>query len=141
MGTAQQFTLSQLYDVEISVTENGVNHGFRPIVDSLGSQGTGSLIKILIYIALIDIYRAEAFDSASSGPAFCQIDEIGEIYAENVASLMRLAREKNIVFACAGHLERMLEFPVCLSLRMEHGKGEILLGVEEIAPEAEAAQA
>ena len=55
--------------------------GWRKSPDHIGSIGTDYLVKMLIYLSLIEVYRARALNSKVPASVHCVLDETGVLAA------------------------------------------------------------
>jgi energy-coupling factor transporter ATP-binding protein EcfA2 len=86
-------SLQDVFEINFSFKEgrNEVSH--KTDLDSIGSNGTTTLIKTIIYIALLYSF------SKLSGQRFilhCILDEVGTISANNLKKLLEYAESRNI---------------------------------------------
>lgn len=93
--------LTDQFDFRIRVRENGHDMGWRPTLNDIGSTGTDYLLKILIYLALIEIYRARAIESGAT--VHCVMDETGVLAPRYLRKVLQYAAERGIVLITAGH--------------------------------------
>ena len=73
----QRLQLADYFDFVIRVHENGHDMGWRKSLDHIGSTGTDYLVKMLIYLSLIEIYRERAIDAKAGSSVHCILDETG----------------------------------------------------------------
>lgn len=96
-----QIRLGDLIDLVIRITENGVSHGWKPLVQGVGSEGTGALAKFIIYSGILSHFKKSVYKNADELHLHCMIDEIGKIYAGYVTELLNYCRKLGIYLATA----------------------------------------
>lgn len=106
----RQLSLTDYFDFSIRVHENGHDMGWRKSLDHIGSTGTDYLVKMLIYLSLIEVYRARALDSKISATVHCVLDETGVLAAKYVRSVLDYAATRGIILITAGHAQQTTGF-------------------------------
>ncbi|MDQ8195680.1 ATP-binding protein [Coraliomargarita sp. SDUM461004] len=95
--------LEDSFEFAIRVIENGHDHGFRASLDHIGSTGTDYLVKMLIYLSLIDLIRGQALAGEDQAYLHCILDETGVLAPKYVKEAIRYAERKRIFLITAGH--------------------------------------
>jgi hypothetical protein len=95
--------LEDSFEFTIRVIENGHDHGFRASLDHIGSTGTDYLVKMLIYLSLIDLIRRQALADDDQACLHCILDETGVLAPKYVKEAIRYAEKKRIFLITAGH--------------------------------------
>jgi len=95
--------LEDSFEFTIRVIENGHDHGFRASLDHIGSTGTDYLVKMLIYLSLIDLIRRQALAADDQACLHCILDETGVLAPKYVREAIRYAEKKRIFLITAGH--------------------------------------
>jgi hypothetical protein len=106
--------LDDCFEFAIRIVENGHDYGFRTSIDHIGSNGTDYLVKMLIYLALIDRFREQALDTGDKSMMHCILDETGVLATKYVREAMLYAERKNIILVTAGHSSASRGFKNCL---------------------------
>ena len=106
----KQLLLTDYFDFLIRVHENGHDMGWRKSLDHIGSTGTDYLVKMLIYLSLIEVYRARAIDPKSNPTVHCVMDETGVLAAKYVRSVLDYAATRGIILVTAGHSQQTTGF-------------------------------
>jgi hypothetical protein len=106
----RQLSLTDYFDFSIRVHENGHDMGWRKSLDHIGSTGTDYLVKMLIYLSLIEVYRARALDSKFAATVHCVLDETGVLAAKYVRSVLEYAATRGIILITAGHSQQTTGF-------------------------------
>jgi len=97
----ERIRLGDLVDFVIRITENGIPHGWKPLVQGVGSEGTGALAKFIIYSGILSHFKKAVYKNADELHLHCTIDEIGKIYAGYVTELLNYCRKLGIYLATA----------------------------------------
>lgn len=113
----QRLQLTDYFDFSIRVHENGHDMGWRRSLDHIGSTGTDYLVKMLIYLSLIEIYRERAIDSKAGSIVHCVLDETGVLAPKYVRSVLEYAKERGIILITAGHSQQTLGFDNWMHVR------------------------
>ena len=106
----RQLSLTDYFDFSIRIHENGHDMGWRKSLDHIGSTGTDYLVKMLIYLSLIEVYRARALDSNFTANVHCVLDETGVLVAKYVRSVLEYAATRGIILITAGHSQQTTGF-------------------------------
>ena len=118
---SQQLSLTDYFDFLIRVRENGHDMGWRPTLDHIGSTGTDYLVKMLIYLSLIEVYRARAIDPKTGSTVHCVLDETGVLAPKYIRAVLRIATERGIILITAGHSQQTTGFEHTVLVR-KHGQ-------------------
>lgn len=102
--------LADYFDFLIRVHENGHDMGWRKSLDHIGSTGTDYLVKMLIYLSLIEVYRERAIDSKAGSTVHCVLDETGVLAPKYVRSVLEYAKARGIILITAGHSQQTIGF-------------------------------
>ena len=114
---SQRLTLTDYFEFSIRVHENGHDMGWRKSLDHIGSTGTDYLVKMLIYLSLIEIYRARAIDSKMGAIVHCVLDETGVLAPKYVRSVLEYAKSRGIILITAGHSQQTAGFDNWMHVR------------------------
>ena len=113
----QRLQLTDYFDFFIRIHENGHNMDWRKSLDHIGSTGTDYLVKMLIYLSLIEIYRERAIDAKSGSIVHCILDETGVLAPKYVRSVLEYAQSRGIILITAGHSQQTLGFANWMHVR------------------------
>jgi len=116
----KQLTLTDYFDFLIRIRENGHDMGWRKSLDDIGSTGTDYLVKMLIYLSLIEVYRARAIDAKAGSTVHCVLDETGILAPKYVRDVLAYATKRGIILITAGHSQQTKEFDHWVRVR-KHG--------------------
>lgn len=111
-------SLTDQFDFLIRVRENGHDMGWKKSLNDIGSTGTDYLLKMLIYLALIEIYRARAIEGGAT--VHCVMDETGVLAPRYVRKVLEYAAARGIVLITAGHTQGNTGFNHWVHVR-KHG--------------------
>jgi len=118
---SQHLLLTDYFDFFIRVRENGHDLGWRKSLDHIGSTGTDYLVKMLIYLSLIEVYRARAIDPKAGSTVHCILDETGVLAPKYIRAVLRIATERGIILITAGHSQETTGFEHTVHVR-KHGQ-------------------
>lgn len=113
----QRLQLADYFDFVIRVHENGHDMGWRKSLDHIGSTGTDYLVKMLIYLSLIEIYREKAIDAKGGSIVHCILDETGVLAPKYVRSVLEYAQSRGIILITAGHSQQTVGFENWMHVR------------------------
>jgi hypothetical protein len=88
--------LEDALDLEFRVCENENDTGWVSRLANVGSNGTDVLVKSMIYINLLNIFKSGSRKGEESVQLHCLVDEVGILHDSNVTSLIRFAAERGI---------------------------------------------
>ena len=90
-------TLSESFDLEFRIVENDNDSGWVEKLSNVGSEGTDILIKAMINILLLNVFKDSASRKFKDFKLHCMMDEIGRLHPNNVRGILRFANERNIL--------------------------------------------
>lgn len=88
--------LEDALDLEFRVCENENDTSWISRLANVGSNGTDVLVKSMIYINLLNIFKTGTRKQSESTQLHCLVDEVGILHDSNVASLINFAAERGI---------------------------------------------
>jgi hypothetical protein len=106
----KRLRLTDYFDFLIRVHENGHDMGWRKSLDHIGSTGTDYLVKMLIYLSLVEVYRERAIDARNGSTVHCVLDETGVLAPKYVRRILEYAKERGIILITAGHSQQTVGF-------------------------------
>ena len=106
----KRLRLTDYFDFLIRVHENGHDMGWRKSLDHIGSTGTDYLVKMLIYLSLVEVYRERAIDARNGSTVHCVLDETGVLAPKYVRRILEYAKERGIIVITAGHSQQTIGF-------------------------------
>lgn len=88
--------LEDALDLEFRVCENENDTNWVSRLANVGSNGTDVLVKSMIYINLLNIFKAGGRKQQAPAQLHCLVDEVGILHDSNVKSLIHFAAERGI---------------------------------------------
>lgn len=93
----KSLTLSESFDLEFKIVENDNDSGWVEKLSNVGSEGTDVLVKAMINILLLNVFKNSASKKFKDFKLHCMMDEIGRLHPNNVKGILRFANERNIL--------------------------------------------
>ena len=90
-------TLSDSFDLQFRITENDNDTNWVEKLANVGSEGTDILVKAMINIMLLNVFKNEASRKFKDFKLHCVMDEIGKLHPINIDGILRFANERNIL--------------------------------------------
>ncbi|WP_299670853.1 ATP-binding protein [uncultured Polaribacter sp.] len=90
-------TLSESFDLQFRIIENDNDSGWVEKLSNVGSEGTDVLVKAMINILLLNVFKDSASKKFKDFKLHCMMDEIGRLHPNNVRGILRFANERNIL--------------------------------------------
>lgn len=78
------------------VQENDNDTDWVERLTNVGSDGTDILVKAIINIMLLSVFKKKASNKSGEFTIHCLMDEIGKLHPTNVQGLLNFANERNI---------------------------------------------
>lgn len=93
-----EITLSDNFSLKIRVDENGNNTGWSDNLKMVGSEGTDILVKAIINILLLNVFKKRSRGKRGGGEfrLHCMMDEIGKLAEENIKGIVEFANARGI---------------------------------------------
>ncbi|MCA6071323.1 MAG: ATP-binding protein, partial [Endomicrobium sp.] len=93
----KEITLSDSFELQFKIIENDNDTGWVEKLTNVGSDGTDILVKAMINIMLLNVFKEKA-DKKNKGDfsLHCMMDEIGKLHPNNVKGILQFANERNI---------------------------------------------
>ena len=92
----QRLTLSDTFQLQFRITENDNDTGWVEKISSVGSDGTDVLVKAMVNIMLINVFKERVSGRFSDFRIHCVMDEIGRLHPKNVRGILDFAGARNI---------------------------------------------
>ncbi len=95
--------LDDSFVLKFRAVENGNDTGFVQILDDVGSNGTDVMIKVMVYITMLNLALEESLNKKASSSEdnlylHCILDEVGILSPKYLKELIHYANEQNIRF-------------------------------------------
>ena len=90
-------TLSDSFELKFRVIENQNDTGFVERLSNVGSEGTDILVKAMINIMLLNVFKEGASRKFKDFKLHCVMDEIGKLHPNNIAGILKFANDRNIL--------------------------------------------
>lgn len=90
-------TLSDSFELKFRVEENQNDTGFVERLSNVGSEGTDILVKAMINIMLLNVFKEGASRKFKDFKLHCVMDEIGKLHPSNIIGILKFANDRNIL--------------------------------------------
>lgn len=97
---AYRYDSIRLYDsfeLRFRIVENNNDTGFVEKLSNVGSEGTDILVKAMINIMLLYVFKEGASHKFKDFKLHCMMDEIGKLHPNNVNGILKFANDRNII--------------------------------------------
>lgn len=92
-----EFTLEDMFSIEFRITENGQTYNWmRGLPKTIGSNGTGLMIKMLLNIMLISISKKKSLKKEDSFWLHCILDESETVPPEYIRDILEFCMDRGI---------------------------------------------
>jgi len=92
----EQITLSDTFKLEFKVKENDNDTNWVEKLSNVGSDGTDILVKAMVNIMLINVFKRKISRKFGEFKLHCMMDEIGKLHPNNVEGILKFANVRNI---------------------------------------------
>lgn len=89
--------LSDSFELAFRIEENGNDTGWQEKLTNVGSEGTDVLVKAMINIMLLNVFKEGASRKFKDFQLHCMMDEIGKLHPTNVRGILKFANDRNIL--------------------------------------------
>lgn len=119
-------TLSDLFQLQFRIQENDNDTGWADKLSHVGSEGTDTLVKAIINIMLINVFKEKVSRKFGDFRIHCMMDEIGKLHLQNVKGILDLAGIHIFLTEYHAHLGDRASFmiPPDIDERLQHGSRE-----------------
>lgn len=93
----QYLTLSDLFQLQFRIIENDNDTGWADKLSHVGSEGTDTLVKAMINIMLINVFKEKVSRKFGDFRIHCMMDEIGKLHPQNIKGILNFANARNIL--------------------------------------------
>ena len=91
-----ELTLSDTFRLQFRIQENDNSTGWVERINNVGSDGTDILVKAMVNIMLINVFKTKASRKNGDFIIHCMMDEIGKLHPSNVSGILQFANVRNI---------------------------------------------
>lgn len=91
-----ELSLSDTFRLQFRIQENDNNTGWVERINNVGSDGTDILVKAMVNIMLINVFKTKASRKNGDFIIHCMMDEIGKLHPNNVSGILQFANVRNI---------------------------------------------
>ncbi len=89
--------LSDSFELKFRIEENHNDTGWVEKLSNVGSEGTDVLVKAMINIMLLNVFKDAASKRFKDFRLHCMMDEIGKLHPNNVKGILQFANDRNIL--------------------------------------------
>lgn len=93
----QYLALSDLFQLQFRIIENDNDTGWADKLSHVGSEGTDTLVKAMINIMLINVFKEKVSRKFGDFSIHCMMDEIGKLHPQNIKGILDFANARNIL--------------------------------------------
>lgn len=95
-GSSATLTLADTFHLEFKVKENDNETKWTTNLAHVGSNGTDVLVKAMLNIVLINVFKEEQAKNSGDFMVHCMMDEIGTLHDSNIKGILDFANKRNI---------------------------------------------
>ncbi len=88
--------LSDTFELKFRIEENQNDTGWVEKLANVGSEGTDVLVKAMINIMLLNVFKEGASKRFKDFRLHCMMDEIGKLHPNNIKGILQFANDRNI---------------------------------------------
>lgn len=89
-------SLSDSFELKFRIIENDNDSGWVEKLANVGSDGTDVLVKAMLNILLLNVFKEGASKKFRDFQLHCMMDEIGKLHPNNVRGILQFAKDRNI---------------------------------------------
>ncbi|MCC7030762.1 MAG: ATP-binding protein [Chitinophagaceae bacterium] len=89
--------LSDSFELKFRIEENQNDTGWVEKLSNVGSEGTDVLVKAMINIMLLNVFKEGASKRFKDFRLHCMMDEIGKLHPNNIKGILQFANDRNIL--------------------------------------------
>ena len=93
---SQKLTLGDTFQLQFRIRENDNDTGWVEKISSVGSDGTDVLVKAMVNIMLINVFKERVSGRFKDFRLHCMMDEIGKLHPRNIKGILDFAGARNI---------------------------------------------
>lgn len=92
-----EISLPDSFELQFRIVENENDSGWVEKLTNVGSEGTDILVKAMINIMLLNVFKDSASKRFKEFRLHCMMDEIGKLHPNNVKGILKFANDRNIL--------------------------------------------
>ena len=89
-------SLGDAFSLQFRVQENDNDTNWVERINNVGSDGTDILVKAMVNIMLINVFKNKAAKKSGEFIVHCMMDEIGRLHPNNIKGILQFANSRNI---------------------------------------------
>lgn len=89
-------SLGDAFRLQFRVKENDNDTNWVERINNVGSDGTDILVKAMVNIMLINVFKKKAARKNGDFVVHCMMDEIGRLHPNNIKGILQFANSRNI---------------------------------------------
>ena len=98
-------SLSDSFELKFRVEENQNDTGWQEKLTNVGSEGTDTLVKAMVNIMLLNVFKENVSKRFKDFRLHCMMDEIGKLHPNNVRGILKFANDRNILLINGSPIE------------------------------------
>jgi len=98
-------SLSDSFDLKFRIEENQNDTGWQEKLTNVGSDGTDTLVKAMVNIMLLNVFKESVSKRFKDFRLHCMMDEIGKLHPTNVRGILKFANDRNILLINGSPIE------------------------------------
>lgn len=98
-------SLADSFELKFRVEENDNTTGWVEKLSNVGSDGTDVLVKAMVNIMLLNVFKEGASKKFKDFQLHCMMDEIGKLHPNNVRGILKFANDRNILLINSSPIE------------------------------------
>ena len=93
----KNLVVSDTFNLQFRIIENDNDTGWVEKIANVGSDGTDILVKAMVNIMLINVFKEKVSRKFGDFKVHCMMDEIGKLHPNNVKGILEFANCRNIL--------------------------------------------
>lgn len=89
--------LADSFELKFRIEQNQNNTGWVEKLSHVGSDGTDVLVKAMVNIMLLNVFKEGASRRFKDFRLHCMMDEIGKLHPNNIRGILKFANDRNIM--------------------------------------------
>lgn len=120
---SNNINIADSFELKFRVVENQNDSGWVEKLSNIGSEGTDILVKAMINIMLLNVFKESASRKFKNFKLHCMMDEIGRLHPGNVRGILKFANDRNILLINGSPIEHdALAYKHIYELRKDEDK-------------------